>query len=239
MESMQPEDVLAYLNMLGYTNISVDQLKEFMKDLKKLIKYDLKHNNGNVDFLTSAVNGTENNFLSQRNIEDIYNGLFAQSTVSSEARKVVPPKEKHIAVHITKKHKKPENRVKVEKPRSETPETNKPEQIPNLCIETELNLKSGTSSKSCDQKSTSSKTTPCRKCTTKTKQVNKRDPVALYQYYQSEWNKNRLKIPGQDDHSDLRWAVREKLRGGPPVEVPLTNKTSCRRVSTHPRTYLL
>lgn len=34
--------VLIHLNALGYRNITSEQLKEFIKDLKKLIKYDLK-----------------------------------------------------------------------------------------------------------------------------------------------------------------------------------------------------
>lgn len=34
--------VLLHLNALGYRNITSEQLKEFMKDLKKLIKYDAK-----------------------------------------------------------------------------------------------------------------------------------------------------------------------------------------------------
>ncbi|CAH1988912.1 unnamed protein product [Acanthoscelides obtectus] len=249
MEPMRPDDVLAYLNMLGYTNISAEQLKEFMRDLKRLIKHDLRHNIGNEDFFHSTRNDAGNNFASQRNLENIYNGLFAQSTtVSSEAKHVNIAKEKHICVHITKKHTKldTDNSGNIEKVRSkipgrsETPEQIKPEEIPNLHIETELSVKSGPTSKTSDSKSMTSKAiSECRKCSSKQKKVNRRDPVALYQYYQSEWNKNRIKIPGQHNHSELRWAIRERLREGPPVEVPLTNKTSCRRVCTYPKTYLL
>ncbi|KAL5280363.1 hypothetical protein ACFFRR_004383 [Megaselia abdita] len=40
--SLDAKVVLIHLNSLGYRNITSEQLKEFMKDLKKLIKYDMK-----------------------------------------------------------------------------------------------------------------------------------------------------------------------------------------------------
>lgn len=51
-----------------------------------------------------------------------------------------------------------------------------------------------------------------RPCTAK---VNRSDPVALYHHYQEQWKKQ--KIPGQDNRSDLRWAIREKMMSGPKV----------------------
>ncbi|XP_073989216.1 hyls1 centriolar and ciliogenesis associated isoform X2 [Rhodnius prolixus] len=39
---LDPQEVLEHLYSLGYYNITKEQLKEFMKDLKKLIKYDLR-----------------------------------------------------------------------------------------------------------------------------------------------------------------------------------------------------
>ncbi|CAH1125728.1 unnamed protein product [Ceutorhynchus assimilis] len=41
-EKIDPKSVLVYLNELGYTDIDAQQLKEFMKDLKKVIKSDRK-----------------------------------------------------------------------------------------------------------------------------------------------------------------------------------------------------
>ncbi|KAF4523459.1 hypothetical protein B566_EDAN008868 [Ephemera danica] len=40
--NLKPEDVLVHLEQLGYHDISPLQLKEFIRDLKKLIKYDIK-----------------------------------------------------------------------------------------------------------------------------------------------------------------------------------------------------
>uniref|UniRef100_A0A224XHS2 Centriolar and ciliogenesis-associated protein HYLS1 C-terminal domain-containing protein n=1 Tax=Panstrongylus lignarius TaxID=156445 RepID=A0A224XHS2_9HEMI len=39
---LDPQEVLEHLYSLGYYNITKEQLKEFIKDLKKLIKYDLR-----------------------------------------------------------------------------------------------------------------------------------------------------------------------------------------------------
>jgi len=41
--------VLAYLNELGYKNITAQQLKDFMHDLKKLIKYEKRYSEENVE----------------------------------------------------------------------------------------------------------------------------------------------------------------------------------------------
>lgn len=35
------------------------------------------------------------------------------------------------------------------------------------------------------------------------------DPVALYHRYKKEWD--RRKIPGENDHAGLRWAIRKRM----------------------------
>lgn len=42
------------------------------------------------------------------------------------------------------------------------------------------------------------------------KDVNRRDPVSLYHYYQSEWKK--IKFPGEEEHAMLRRTIRKKLQ---------------------------
>lgn len=37
-----PEDVQQHLENLGYTNVSEDQLKDFVRDLRRLIRYEEK-----------------------------------------------------------------------------------------------------------------------------------------------------------------------------------------------------
>lgn len=40
---------------------------------------------------------------------------------------------------------------------------------------------------------------------------HKSDPVELYHKYKKEWEKHKQLIPGENDHSDLRWQIRCKL----------------------------
>uniref|UniRef100_A0A182INZ8 HYLS1_C domain-containing protein n=1 Tax=Anopheles atroparvus TaxID=41427 RepID=A0A182INZ8_ANOAO len=39
------------------------------------------------------------------------------------------------------------------------------------------------------------------------------DPVALYHAYQKDWNRFKQKLPGENNHSELRWKIRTKLLG--------------------------
>lgn len=50
----------------------------------------------------------------------------------------------------------------------------------------------------------------------------KSDPVALYHQYQAEWKKQKL--PGEDYHKEIRWAIREKMLSGPSIQVSLSNE---------------
>lgn len=40
---LNPKEVIAHLKDLGYTDITSQHIKEFIQDLKKLIKYEQKH----------------------------------------------------------------------------------------------------------------------------------------------------------------------------------------------------
>lgn len=48
------------------------------------------------------------------------------------------------------------------------------------------------------------------------------DPVTLYHYYTSLWNKYKSNVPGENDWSDLRWNIRQKMAGNVPKQ--LTSK---------------
>lgn len=43
--------------------------------------------------------------------------------------------------------------------------------------------------------------------------LKKTDPVSLYHYYMSLWAKYKSNVPGENDWSDLRWSVRQKMAG--------------------------
>lgn len=52
--------------------------------------------------------------------------------------------------------------------------------------------------------------------------MKKCDPVTLYHYYTSLWNKYKTNVPGENDWSDLRWSIRQKMAGNIPIQI--TNK---------------
>lgn len=109
---LNPREVLAYLNELGYVNITAQQLKKFIKgkilfmllsiyaltklcfcflDLKKLIKYDQRqahYFDNTIDY--SSVVG---------NRSEIFSALHATGTIASNA-KLVPRKENVITVEV-------------------------------------------------------------------------------------------------------------------------------------------
>lgn len=249
---MDPSEVLAYLNQLGYRNISALQLKEFIKDLKKLIKYEQKIANsiGNtkISEITNNTQDSNQNPEIHSDIRDVFDLLYSRSTVSSHGKKVVPS-TKQISVHITKKAQKTRHTHCTHIDKNNKPESRQSSDVsPNTCSNVELveaessttitkpesNAVEDTKKRplSCENVNSVNSTTKTVKNTRvrpeSSKQVNRRDPVALFQYYQSEWKKQ--KFPGQEIHTDLRWAIREKLLAGCPVDIPMTNKTSCRKV---------
>uniref|UniRef100_A0A182PJ80 HYLS1_C domain-containing protein n=1 Tax=Anopheles epiroticus TaxID=199890 RepID=A0A182PJ80_9DIPT len=43
--------------------------------------------------------------------------------------------------------------------------------------------------------------------------VKRSDPVGLYHAYQKDWSKFKQNLPGENNHSELRWKIRNKLLG--------------------------
>ncbi|RZC42530.1 uncharacterized protein BDFB_006084, partial [Asbolus verrucosus] len=103
------KEVLAYLNHLGYNNVNAQQLKEFIQDLKKLIKYEeRKRREDNIFQKDTSVpteitehNVTSDNGTCEEPITDLFSALHAHGTIASKA-KVVPKKESVISVQIKK-----------------------------------------------------------------------------------------------------------------------------------------
>ncbi|XP_035779352.1 uncharacterized protein LOC118459762 [Anopheles albimanus] len=151
-------EILTHLNQLGYRNISAEQLKEFQKDLQKLIKFDTQ--------IYRCV--------PEPPPENVFERLHSEKTISYRAKQARVPK-------IDSSDK--ENLVEA---------TNK--------------TAAATSARCKDDKSTKMWIRP------KSSQSFRRsDPVALYHSYQKDWNK--FKLPGENDHSELRWKIRTKLLG--------------------------
>ncbi|XP_030762696.1 uncharacterized protein LOC115887422 [Sitophilus oryzae] len=243
---VDPKEVLIYLNNLGYTNVTATQLKEFIVDLKKLMKYDKRYNIERENVLPDPEESeycecSENKMDFTAN-ESIYNGgiqtgLNIPSEKPTNANVLDAHKNKHISLHIyeskTKKNVLHEHCIHINDNsnfHSHKQDLNKESDSSNLhgnvstfsSTQPVSSRSSKTSVK--DKKSKVSFIRP----TVSKPSFNKCDPVALYHHYQSEWKKS--KIPGQDKREDLRWAIRERMCGGPKVE--LKTRAISRRCSS-------
>ncbi|EFA13123.2 hypothetical protein TcasGA2_TC006837 [Tribolium castaneum] len=196
---ISPREVLAYLNDLGYHNINPQQLKEFVYDLKKLIKYEERKRSKQ-----SLGNETDVPNESEKNKDDVFLVLHSQGTHSSRA-KTVSKKESVISLKI-KTSKGPQHHCHENTLEAQTaPEKGQEDTLDFVPVK-DVPWKKMTNS----SKPKSSFIRPGIQTN-----INKSDPVALYHQYQKCWK--RQKIPGEDNRTDLRWAIREKMMSGPRV----------------------
>ncbi|GJQ71362.1 hypothetical protein Trydic_g11093 [Trypoxylus dichotomus] len=221
---INPHDVLQYLNELGYQNITAEQLKEFILDLKKLIKYDqrIKEEKDNIENVHPH---------SKHRKENIFASLYETGTTSSKAKEI-PKKEKVISLQIKRpiaekcfQHKlsskvdtlpnssRSTNELSYSSYSNEQIETTDGETSENIDRALSQKTKSSVNVDRVGTQTIKAKASfirprlPIKPC--------KSDPVALYHQYQAEWK--RQKIPGENNHSNLRWVIREKMLGVPEV----------------------
>lgn len=102
---LDPQEVLEHLYSLGYYNITKEQLKEFVKDLKKLIKYDMRKeerknrlihenlkNSNKENVCTCSVSSPTKN-------KSTFNKLTASNLVDSNLKKDSPCRSCHALPH--------------------------------------------------------------------------------------------------------------------------------------------
>ncbi|KAI4461071.1 hydrolethalus syndrome protein 1 [Holotrichia oblita] len=220
--TINPRDVLEYLHELGYRNVTADQLKEFMRDLKKLIKYDRQiqeEEKGNIENIRPYSSDPKS---------DIFTSLYESKTTSSRAKQI-PKKEQIITVQIKKPpadkclEHRVNSKVDTAPNSSRTTVTSYNNELSDKTSEnTEQILSHRVKSAGYIEQALKAKASfirprlPVKPC--------KSDPVALYHQYQAEWK--RQKIPGQNNHSDLRWVIRERMLGNPEVGIYNDNPIS-------------
>ncbi|KAH8392249.1 hypothetical protein KR215_004082, partial [Drosophila sulfurigaster] len=215
--------ILQHLNELGYRNISAEQLREFLKDLRKLIKHDER--------------------LATNSKEDHFSSLHKRDTVSSRAklggdsrdkenaavaaavavgqdlerlaggRKKVTEDALNLASVLQQKlsldtAKKPPGATGLDCKRRSRSKTRKhPREINRAASSDESDPKqertNATKSRSKLRKSSRTRSTgrslALVRAQSKHKAKNPQsDPVALYHYYQNEWAHFRQQIPGSN-----------------------------------------
>uniref|UniRef100_A0A182W9N7 HYLS1_C domain-containing protein n=1 Tax=Anopheles minimus TaxID=112268 RepID=A0A182W9N7_9DIPT len=164
MDALDAGEILSHLNHLGYRNITIVQLKEFQKDLKKLIRYDAKQ--------CAENDGSEDGNAAP---ETVFDRLHTETTASYLAKHSRPKHTEPAAVPVDKENLTP---------------THKTAPCKNNQIANKMWIRPKSS-----------------------QSIRRSDPVALYHSYKKEWNKYKQKLPGENDHSELRWKIRNKLLG--------------------------
>lgn len=199
---LDPKEVLAHLNYLGYHQITGHQLKDFMKDLKKLIRYDqMKSKQNAIPVDPSSTHKRKSSKYPstvfhenpKRIINDQKSSLVSSKSSSTSSTNIfssnLDPREKPLkSVQPKVSSLKPSSSASVSAPTFIRPW--------HMKSSSQIH-KAGTSS----------------------------DPVALYQHYKELWKLQPL--PGENNRSELRWQIREKMLScNPPPRLPLTSRRS-------------
>ncbi|CAH0750117.1 unnamed protein product [Diatraea saccharalis] len=204
---LDPREILRYLNNLGINNISGEILKYFITDLKKLIKYDLQQKK-------------EKSSLESKPEPCGPERLHSASTFSSRIRSKCQENISEVCGRVCHKRK--------------TYTVRNIHSAPVLGLHRKENFSDKPLRRFCSCSRVEKKPDPVSKeippasssnliKVPKQPQKKKCDPVSLYHYYTALWAKYKPNVPGENDWSDLRWSVRQKMAGNAPK---LTNKAS-------------
>ncbi|KAF5283725.1 hypothetical protein FQA39_LY17222 [Lamprigera yunnana] len=220
--TLNPEMILRCLNELGYKGISATELKEFMKDLKRLIKYETQNKARNPEIFRQA--------YSSKQYQNVYESEEDRDKNEEEYNKV---KERRVRLKMKKPHCCDCN-CGCETVGQIINDVSYPS-TPSLCPSTSSTIvpsvKSSSaevpknedkmvqvcpSTKSLETNTKGTKLTFCKEknyiiVPRTVKKFQKCDPVELYHKYKKCWK--NLNIPGETDHTNLRWAIRHRLLG--------------------------
>ncbi|CAG4972104.1 unnamed protein product [Parnassius apollo] len=207
---LDAREILRYLNNLGIQNISGEVLKYFITDLKKLIKYDLQHKKENLNPKKTYELGPER--------------LHSASTFSSRTRSRGAYSE-----ICCKEYPKTKAMLNFRNACSSAPTI----AIPKIEVEVPkrasscVRIENKPARMSKEPRATSSLNNNLIKVP-KQPLKRKTDPVSLYHYYTSLWAKYKPNVPGENNWSELRWSIRQKMAGSFPCPssraVTITNK---------------
>ncbi|GFG38945.1 hypothetical protein Cfor_12550 [Coptotermes formosanus] len=237
---LDPKEVRAHLHRLGYCNITGEQLKDFIKDLKKLIKYD-QH------LLCTC---KESNELSGSSYIETSPETFRTSNSTSLRTGNEYSHEEGHKIADTHEHMKQKyvtcTRSLVHTVQSDdiSGRTSCSTALPNTSEKTKK-LIHFSKEKQCRMtgcmenlqepvKPKSSFIRPWNINPRQTVGAPKRcDPVKLYHHYQDIWRQQ--KVPGEDNHYELRWSVRERMLSEDPHPRPISRASSTRALSKQHR----
>ncbi|KAM3964304.1 hyls1 centriolar and ciliogenesis associated [Aphomia sociella] len=193
---LDAREVLRYLNYLGIHNISGEVLKYFITDLKKLIKYDLQQKE-NLNCQTKyEIPGLERlhsaSTFSSRCRSKTQDGTSTCAKDSAQYKKSFTIRNVHSAPCLHQQ----KTIDSIDKPQRRACSCVRIEKKPDIVSRDKITIHLNNLIKVPIQ--------PVKK---------KSDPVSLYHYYTSLWEKYKSNVPGENDWSELRWSVRQKMAG--------------------------
>lgn len=203
---LDAREILRYLNDLGIQNISGQVLKNFISDLKKLIKYELQNRDKN-----SAVQEFDTQWSDRLHSASTFSSRIRSRTQDStscnkECQK--SSRKKMPGLFNTYPHSAPNLRQL-------NPDTNLSRRA---CSCVRVEKKQDLKHKETKDNIVSSNNNLIK--VSKQPTNKKCDPVSLYHYYMSLWAKYKPNVPGENNWSDLRWQIRQKMAGSFPKQGP-------------------
>jgi len=215
------EDIRRHLADLGYTNVTDEKLEGFVRDLRKLIKYE-ERKKGVEDRLCLLSSRSEPSLLpdSRRRPPDARRHQAPDSSTSPEPgprpRRRVRRKKSGEQESVIAKHQEEVARDSPDGSRSDTQQS-------SIYIDVDLPPPSPPSTgRSAAAASLLERPPPAgpgfiraRSGPSLGRRPAASDPVALHQLYSKAWAK--ANIPGERSHSKLRWAVRGWMMGEEPL----------------------
>ncbi|BES94102.1 Hypothetical protein NTJ_06911 [Nesidiocoris tenuis] len=196
---LYPQEVLEHLKSLGYHHITKDQLKQFIKDLKKLIKHDLRKAQAQQEnqFISDDIDGSHHTKGNERPARKIL-GERNQAGSQSKSVSVQTLETDEDVCAGSSREALPESRLGTSSAKSSTC-------CAGRCCQTAAPKKSSANKENPPLKPVSS----FIRVAPSVVKDGKTDPVTLYHYYQSLWA--RQNRPGENPHSDVRWRIRHKM----------------------------
>jgi hypothetical protein len=236
---LDPKEVRAHLHRLGYCNITGEQLKDFIKDLKKLIKYDQC-----LLCTCKELNEVSGSSYIETSPDTLRTSNSMSSHTGNEYNHAEGLKTAHTHHHMEQKYitctRSLAHTVQSDDGCSRSCST----AVPNISAKPKKSIhfsKDKENQKAVCianlQESVKPKTSFIRPWNINPRQsvgAPKRcDPVKLYHHYQDIWRQQ--KVPGEDNHYDLRWSIRERMLSEDPHPRPMSRASSTRTLGKQHR----
>ncbi len=233
------EDVRKHLESLGYTDVSKSQLRDFIRDLRRLIRYEEKQKKIQelLQYEANVIRGQEN----RAPPEPVKSFVAAKSAKASTERKIKKTlKQERKTLNYSKytgdfsltseavtlsyeesssSSRSEEVRIEVKVPSRDRPDgktvVRKQLRVQNDKEEEEFELELKQKLPPKPEIPTKATCSFIRPRLQTSKKGLRHDPVALHQFYKNHWEKAHL--PGEEtrETKELRWAVREWMMGEP------------------------